>query len=106
MGAALARFFFAFFTPFFHALVDVFKRGALRRVAAWTTLIGLLVAMYAGVTSLLSGISMVVPDVLAIPASWIIPSNFNECLAVWLSGSTLISIYRWKRRGIQLTLGV
>jgi len=106
MGAALARLLMLFARPFFNAIVDVFKRGALRKVAAWTALIGLIAALYLAVNAIILGLSWVMPDFLNISASWIIPNNFKSCVTAWLSGTTLISIYKWKQQGIQLTLGL
>ena len=106
MGAALARLLMLFARPFFIAIVDIFKRGALRKVAAWSALIALIAALYLAVNAVILGISWVMPDFLNIAASWIIPNNFKACVTSWLAGTTLISVYKWKQQGIQFTLGL
>lgn len=106
MGAALARLMMVLFRPFFIAIVDIFKRGALRRVAAWSALIALIAALYIAVNAVILGISWIMPDFLNIAASWIIPNNFKACVTSWLAGTTLISVYKWKQQGIQFTLGL
>ena len=106
MGAALARFLFSFLRPFFISILDIFKKGALRRVAAWTTLIALIAGLYVAVNAIILGLVFIMPDFLVIAASWIVPNNIKACITAWLTGTTLISIYRWKVQGIQFNLGI
>jgi len=106
MGAALASLLVRIGGPFLDAILNIFKQGALRRVAAWTTLVGLFVGLCAAVRALVLGITYVMPDWFAIGLSWVIPDNFTTCLGTYLAACTLITLYRWKRRGIQLSLGI
>lgn len=100
MGVAIVNFLRAFFAPFLETLFKFLKFGAWRRVAGWTALTTLIAALYAAVNAVILGISLVMPDFLVTAASWIIPSNFSECVTAYLAGTTLITLYRWQREGI------
>jgi len=106
MGAALAGLLVSIGGPMLTAVLSIFAAGALRRVAAWVVLGTILAGLFAAVNALLVGIRMVIPDWLAIASTWILPSNFSACVTVYLSATALITLYKWKKRGIQLALGL
>lgn len=105
MIGALVAFLFKLSKPFFLMIVDVFNKGALRKVAAYTTILALFVGLYAAVMALIAVIKVACPDFISIPFSWVIPDNFSLCVTTYITAGMLISIYRWKKNGIQMTLG-
>lgn len=105
MIGALVQFLFKLAKPFFLMIVDIFNKGALRKVAAYTTILGLFVGLYAAVMELVAVIKVSCPDFIAIPFSWVIPDNFGLCVTTYIAAGMLITIYRWKKNGIQMTLG-
>lgn len=105
IGKALAALLVSIGGPMLTAILNVFKEGALRRLAAWTTLISLIGALFLGVNSLLASFKFFMPKWLEIGMSWVIPSNFTLCVTTYLSATVLITLYRWKKRGIQIALG-
>ncbi|XAG67415.1 minor coat protein [bacterium 19CA06SA08-2] len=105
IGKAIAALLVSLGGPILNAILDIFKQGALRRVAAWVTLIAMMGTLFLGVNGLIGGFKMLMPTWMEIGMSWIIPNNFSVCITTYLAGSALITLYKWHRRGIQLALG-
>lgn len=100
MGAAIIGFMRVFFGPLLVTLFKVVKFGALRKVAGWTALTALIAGLYVAVNAVIAGISLVMPRYVVVASSWVIPDNFSACITAYLTGTTLISLYRWQREGI------
>lgn len=105
IGGAIAGLLVRFGGQFLTQILDLFTVSAWRKVAAWTTLTALVIALYSAITLLISGIYHAMPEYIQTAASWVIPDNANTCLTVYLAGTTAITLFRWKKRGIQLALG-
>lgn len=105
IGKAIAAFLVSIGGPILNTILDIFKQGALRRVAAWVTIISLMGALFLAVNGLVAGIKILMPTWMEIGMSWIIPNNLTTCITTYLAASALITLYKWHRRGIQLSLG-
>lgn len=105
IGKAIAALLVSLGGPILNAILDIFKQGALRRVAAWVTIIAMMGTLFLGVNALIAAFKMLMPTWMEIGMSWIIPQNFTLCITTYLSASALITLYKWHRRGIQLSLG-
>jgi len=106
MGAALAALLVKIGGKSLTTILDLFAKSAWRKVGAWTTLVALIVGLYATISTLIAGISYVMPTSINIAASWIIPNNAVTCLTTYIAGTAAITLYKWKRRGIQMALGL
>jgi hypothetical protein len=104
LGAALAGLLIKIGGKSLDKILDLFSISAWRKIAAWTTLIGLLLALYAAVTVILAGIYYAMPDAIQIGASWILPDNFTTCVTAYYAATTAIALYRWKREGIKCSM--
>ena len=100
MGAAIVSFLRVFFAPMLQLIYKMVKFGAIRKVAAWTALSALIAGLYVAVNAVIYGLSLAMPNWLAVSASWIIPSTFDETVTAYLVGTTLITLYRWQREGL------
>ncbi|WP_071910106.1 DUF5455 family protein [Aeromonas sp. SCS5] len=105
IGKAIAALLVSLGGPILNAILDIFKQGALRRVAAWVTLVAMMGTLFLGINGLLGALKMLMPTWMEIGMSWIIPQNFTFCITTYLGASALITLYKWHRRGIQLALG-
>jgi hypothetical protein len=75
----------------------VSQRAALR--VAWVAFVAsLVVAMFAAVNALISGLVVALPSNLVIAGSWVVPDNTNECLAAYLSAHAIRFAYDYKFR--------
>lgn len=81
-------------TTFFAGMFD---SGIAFRLALITIVIGMLAAFYAAINTLFSGISAVMPSAITAGASWLMPTNFDSCLAAVITGHLLAATYRWHR---------
>jgi len=100
MGAAIVAFMRAFFAPMLTLIYKMVKFGAVRKLSAWAALAALIAGLYAAVNVLIFGLSLAMPNWLVVSASWVIPSSFDETLTAYLTGTTLIALYRWQREGL------
>lgn len=105
IGKAIAALLVSLGGSLLNVILDLFKQGAMRRTAAWVTLIALMGTLFLGINSLLLGFKMLMPTWMEIGLSWIIPQNFTLCVTTYIGASVLITLYKWHRRGIQLALG-
>lgn len=105
MGAALAALLVKIGGKSLTTILDLFSKSAWRKLGAWTTLVSLVVGLYATISALISGIAYVMPSSITIAASWIIPDNAVTCLTTYIAGCAAITLFKWKKRGIQMALG-
>lgn len=106
MGAALASLLVKIGGKTLTTFLDLFTKSAWRKVAAWTTLVTLVTGLYATISGLLAALSYVMPETVSIAASWIVPDNAVLCITTYIFASTAITLFKWKMRGIQLSLGL
>lgn len=74
-------------------LASWFGKQVAIRLALLTLLAGLTAALWAAVTAAMAAISVVVPAVLVIPASWIWPTNANACIGAYIGVRILVWAY-------------
>ncbi len=106
MGRALAALLVKIGGKTLTNFLDLFTKSAWRKVAAWTTLIALVTGLYTTINLLIAGIAYIMPNEISIAASWIVPDNAVGCITAYLAGSAAITLFKWKMRGIQLSLGL
>lgn len=94
--------FAAFLGSLFTSLADFVAQYVTRRVAIAAAVIAVLVAVtatfVAAMQALIAGISVVAPDALSVAASWVVPSNMDECLAAIASAHALRWAYDWNTK--------
>jgi len=106
MGVALANLLIKLCGRWFTVILDLFSKGAWRKVGAYTTMMVLIGTLYAAVNGILSGLYRAMPNAVQIAASWIVPDNAAACITAYIFGATLITLYKMKARGIQMSLGL
>lgn len=106
MGVALANLLIKFCGKWITVILDLFSKGAWRKVGAYTTMMALIGTLYLGVNAILSGLYRAMPNAIQIAASWIIPDNAAACITAYIFAATLITLYKMKARGIQMSLGL
>jgi len=104
IGAALAGLLIKIGGKTLDKLLDLFNVAAWRKLAAWATLVTLLIALYSAVQVILAGIYYAMPEAVQIGASWILPDNFASCVTAYYAATTAIALYRWKREGIKCSM--
>ena len=85
----------ALFGGLFVGIVEFFAKFVTKRVAITLVAIGVLAAItatfYAAINAAIAGVTVVTPSSVQIGASWIMPTNANECLAAIIAGH----VARW-----------
>lgn len=105
MGAAIAKFVVWIGGGFLTQILFVLSAKGIRTVGAWATILALLAALYAVVNIILTGLYYAMPTYIATASTWIVPSNIDECLTGYLTFSAAVTLFKMKRRGIQMALG-
>lgn len=73
------------------------KRMALR--LAWIAFaLSLIVGLFAAVNALLAGLSMIFPYQLTTAASWVVPSNLDQCITAYFAAHVAVYVFEWKLR--------
>lgn len=106
MGAALASLLVKIGGKTLSTFLDLFTKSAWRKVGAWTTLMALVTGLYATISGLIAAISYIMPNWVSVAASWVVPDNAVLCVTTYIAGSAAITLFKWKMRGIQLSLGL
>lgn len=72
-----------------------------KRTANYLVLVGLTAAaaaaMWTAATALLSACAALLPSFMTVPLTWLVPSNFDECLVAYLTTEVICAGYRWHR---------
>ena len=71
------------------------------RVAIFTVLAGLFVAVLASIQALCTSIVPVIPAPVLVAYRWIIPSNFVPCVTAIISTQVIIWAWHWKKYAIE-----
>ncbi len=79
------------------SLASVFGVFLTKRVAIITAALAVITtittAMWAGMEALVTSIAVAVPESVAIGASWLVPTNIEECFAAIVSGHVARFLY-------------
>lgn len=96
----------AFIANLFGGLIGWFGTVVTKRVATYAAFIVLLgaaaAAMWSAMVALIAGFSAALPGFLSVPLTWVIPWNFEECLAAWGSTELICAGYRWHKETIKV----
>ena len=91
----------AFIGNLFSGLIAWLGAYFTKRTANYIALVGLTAAaagaMWLGVTSLLSALVATLPSFMLTPLTWLVPSNFDDCVAVYFGAEIICAGYRWHR---------
>lgn len=94
----LAAFLRSLFQGQLSFMTSMFDRRVALRLAWVSFAVSLLVAMYAAVNAILSGLSYAMPSAIAIGASWVMPDNFDECITAYFGTHIALYAFEWKMR--------
>jgi|GEM_PF-1294956 len=75
---------------------DLFDRKIAFRIAAISAITTLIVGAYAAINAVLAGLSYAMPDAIDIAASWVVPSNFDECVTAIVSAYVIRTALDYK----------
>ena len=91
---------FALFRAMFQGQLSFWTNMFEERVAlrlAWIAFaVTLITSLYAMVNAIIAGISFAMPNWLGIPATWVVPSNFDECVTAYMSARVAVYVFEWK----------
>jgi predicted PurR-regulated permease PerM len=98
----------AFLGGIFTNLVTFFTSYMTKRLAiiaaVVTAFLALTGAFVASVNTAIQGISRAMPAEMGIAASWVVPDNFEACVAAYLATELTAWVYSWNVRIIQYKL--
>lgn len=63
-------------------------------------MLAMFVALYAATTSILGTLFVSLPTLLAVPMSWVAPSNINFLITSYIAFRIALALYRWKHTQI------
>lgn len=93
---AIISFLGSLLTGAFGFFTAVTAKEIALRSAFVAVAIGLLAALYGGLSSLISSMAAAMPSVVTAPISWIIPDNFVACVTAYMGAHLAIYVYEWK----------
>lgn len=77
-------------------LIGMFTKRTAITVSTLAVIVAMFTTLYATVTGILNGIAYVMPYYITVPASWIVPDNFNELTTAYIGFRIALALYRWK----------
>lgn len=103
--AWLATALFSLITGLVAFLVGYLTKRFLIVAAAVVVIIALTAAMWAGLESLVSGITSSMPSAIQAGVNMMMPSNLTACIAIIIAAKLLKYAYDWNVRVVQMKLG-
>ena len=90
----------AFLAGIFGQIVAFFAKWVSTKIAMQltilTALVGLTVAVFTGIRTIMLGISVIAPDYLVQAASLVVPDNAALCLSSIISANVIRYVWVWK----------
>jgi ABC-type spermidine/putrescine transport system permease subunit II len=77
---------------------SMFERNTALRLAWVAFAITLIATLYATVNGILAGLAVAMPSWATVPASWVVPSNLDECITAYFGAHVAVYVFEWKLR--------
>lgn len=91
---------FSFFRGLFQGqlsfFTSMFEENIALRLAWIAFALTLIAAMYTAVNALIAGMAFIMPSYVTIPASWVVPSNFDDCVTAYFAAKVAVYVFEWK----------
>ena len=73
-------------------------------LAAIAAIVAITATFIAGINALIAGVSYAAPAELGIAWGWLVPDNFDDCVAALLAAHSARWVYDWNTKVIQMKL--
>lgn len=100
----LAAFFGSMMSWLSAKIAEYFTKRAAAYVSLVVTLAAAVAATWAILQGLVAGLGAALPGFMTAPATWVLPYNLDDCIAVIFGAEVAIAGYRWHKETVRASV--